>query len=41
MKRDFTYIDDLVEAVSLLISQPPKMNSDPQKNTDNIYGTYR
>ena len=35
MKRDFTYIDDLVEAVSLLISQPPKMNSDPQ-NTDNI-----
>ena len=36
MTRDFTYIDDLVEAVSLLISQPPKMNSDTQKNTDSI-----
>ena len=38
MKRDFTYIDDVIESIFLLIKKPPKISS--KKNSSNITAPY-
>jgi UDP-glucuronate 4-epimerase len=38
MKRDFTYIDDVIESIFLLMKKPPKISSN--KNSSNITAPY-
>ena len=40
MKRDFTYIDDVVESISKIISKPPKNSSIPHTKITPKYKMY-
>ena len=40
MKRDFTYIDDIVEGIVRILPQPPTTSSSPDSNSSALYKIY-
>ncbi|ELS04635.1 nucleoside-diphosphate-sugar epimerase [Xenococcus sp. PCC 7305] len=40
MKRDFTYIDDIVEGITRVMRKPPQVNIDPDNSSQAAYKIY-